>query len=164
MGVSTTHRINLSMWILIYSFSDTYYVWAACDFISLWYERNVFLLDKVHSTNLERFTWRFKCGTNWLFYGTIWLLIGTIWLGTMSTIWPWNRMTGYRHAPSRLPMNKLKSLLQKTRKVTLKSIRKNTPLSSEIHCYVKSTKGLHLNRYRSNCNSVEFLLKGQLQN
>ena len=31
MGVSTTHRINLSMWILIYSFSDTYYVWAACD-------------------------------------------------------------------------------------------------------------------------------------
>ena len=46
----------------------------------------------------------------------------------------WNEMTGYRHAPSRLPMNKLKSLLQKTRKVTLKSIRKNTPLSSEIHC------------------------------
>ena len=30
MGVSTTHRINLSMWILMYSFSDTYYVWAAC--------------------------------------------------------------------------------------------------------------------------------------
>ena len=30
MGVSKTHRINLSMWILIYSFSDTYYVWAAC--------------------------------------------------------------------------------------------------------------------------------------
>ena len=30
MGVSTTHRINLSMWILIYSFSDTYCVWAAC--------------------------------------------------------------------------------------------------------------------------------------
>ena len=29
--VSTTHGINLSMWILIYSFSDTYYVWAACD-------------------------------------------------------------------------------------------------------------------------------------
>ena len=71
------------------------------------------------------------------------------------------------HAPSRLPMNKLKSLLLKTRKVTLfvwKSIRKNTPLSSEIHCYVKNRKGLHLNRYRSNCNSVRFLLKGQLQN
>ena len=68
-------------------------------------------------------------------------------------------MTGYRHAPSRLPMNKLKSLLQKTRKVTLfewKSIRKNTPLSSEIHCYVKSRKGLHLNRYRSNSNSEVF--------
>ena len=30
MGVSTTPRINLSMWILIYSFSDTYYVWSAC--------------------------------------------------------------------------------------------------------------------------------------
>ena len=47
----------------------------------------------------------------------------------------WNDLTGYRHAPSRLPMNKLKSLLQKTRKVTLfvwKSIPKNTPLSSEI--------------------------------
>ena len=59
-------------------------------------------------------------------------------------------MTGYRHAPSRLPMNKLKSLLQKTRKVTFfvwKSIRKNTPLSSEIHCYVK----------RTNCNSARFL-------
>ena len=30
-----------------------------------------------------------------------------------------NEMTGYRHAPSTLPMNELKSLLQKTRKVTL---------------------------------------------
>ena len=41
-----------------------------------------------------------------------------------------------RHAPSRLQMKKLKSLLQKTRKVTLflwKSIRKNTPLSSELY-------------------------------
>ena len=134
--------------------------WIDYHFISLWYERNLFFLDKVHSTNLERFTWLFICATNWL-------LIGTIWLGTMSTILPWNKMTGYRHAPSRLPMNKLKSLLQKTRKVTLfvwKSIRKNTPLSSEIHCYVKSRKGLHLNRYRSNSNSVRFLLKGQLQN
>ena len=50
------------------------------------------------------------------------------------------------HTPSRVPMNKLKSLLQKTRKVTL-FVRK-TPLSSEIHCYVKNRKGLHLNRYR----------------
>ena len=40
----------------------------------------------------------------------------------------------------------------------------NTPLSSEIHCYIKNIKGLHLNRYRSNFNSVRFLLKGQLQN
>ena len=70
-------------------------------------------------------------------------------------------------APSRLPIKKLKSLLQKTRKVRLfvwKGIRKNTTLSSEIHCYVKNGKGLHLNRYRSNCNSIRFLLKGQLQN
>ena len=71
-------------------------------------------------------------------------------------------------APSRLPIKKkLKSLLQKTQKVTLfvwKGIRKNTPLSSKIHCYVKNRKGLHLNRYRSNCNSVRFLIKGQLQN
>ena len=42
IGVSTTHRIYLSMWILIYSFSDTYYVWAACGetsarlFINVW--------------------------------------------------------------------------------------------------------------------------------
>ena len=71
------------------------------------------------------------------------------------------------HAPSRLPTNKLKSLLQKTRIVTLfvwKNIRKNTPLSSEIHFYVKNRKGLHLNRHRSNCNSGRFLLQGQLQN
>ena len=70
-------------------------------------------------------------------------------------------------ANSRLPMKKIKSLLQKTRRVRVfvwKGIRKNTPLSSEIHCYVKNRKGLHLNRYRSNCNSVRFLLKGQLQN
>ena len=131
--------------------------------------RKFFLLDKVHSTNLERFTWLFICGmnwlfcgTNWLFHGTIWLLIGTIWLGTMSTIWPWNKITGYRHAPSRLPMSKLKSLLQKTRKVTLSVWKSNR--KSEIHCYVKNRKGLHFKRYRSNCNSVRFLLKGQLQN
>ena len=70
-------------------------------------------------------------------------------------------------APSRLPMKTLISLLQKTRKVRAfvwKSIRKNTPLSSKIHCYVKNRNGLDLNRYRSNCNSVRFLLKGQLQN
>ena len=37
MGVSTTYRIyNLSMWILIYSFSDTYYVWAACGSTGWW--------------------------------------------------------------------------------------------------------------------------------
>ena len=70
-------------------------------------------------------------------------------------------------ANSRLPMKKIKSLLQKTRKVRVfvkKGIRKNTPLSSKIHCYVQNTNGLDLNRYRSNCNSVRFLLKGQLQN
>ena len=44
-------------------------------------------------------------------------------------------------APSRLPMNKLKSLLKKTRKVRLfvwKGILKNTLLSSKIHCCVKN--------------------------
>ena len=42
-------------------------------------------------------------------------------------------------------MKKLKSLLQKTRKVRVfvwKGIRKNTPLSSKIHYYVKNS--LHL--------------------
>ena len=33
MGVSTTHRTNLSMWILIYSFSDTYYVYGGLWFL-----------------------------------------------------------------------------------------------------------------------------------
>ena len=70
-------------------------------------------------------------------------------------------------APSRLPMKKLKSLLQKTQKVRVfvwKGIRKNTTLSSKIHCYVINTTASDLNRYRSNSNSVRFLLKGQLQN
>ena len=70
-------------------------------------------------------------------------------------------------ANSRLPMKKIKSLLQKTRRVRVlvwKGVRKNTPSSSKIHCYVKNTNGLDLNRYRSNCNTVRFLLKGQLQN
>ena len=52
-------------------------------------------------------------------------------------------------ANSRLPMKKIKSLLQKTRKVRVfvwKGIRKNTPLSSKFHCYVKNTSGLDLNR------------------
>ena len=48
MGVSTTHRINLSesMWILIYSFSDTYYVWAACE-VSLIHEQHCFIGFKI---------------------------------------------------------------------------------------------------------------------
>ena len=65
-------------------------------------------------------------------------------------------------APSTLPMKKLKSLLKKTRKVRLfvwKGILKNTPLSSKIHCYVKNRNGLYLNRYRSNCKRVRFLLR-----
>ena len=40
-----------------------------------------------------------------------------------------------------------------------KGILKNTPLSSKIHCYVKNRNGLYLNRYRSNCKSVRFLLR-----
>ena len=31
-----TRRINLSMWTFIYSFSDTYYVLAACDLTDDW--------------------------------------------------------------------------------------------------------------------------------
>ena len=41
-----------------------------------------------------------------------------------------------------LPMKKLRSLLQKTRKVRVfvsKGIRKNTQLSSKFHSYVKTT-------------------------
>ena len=65
-------------------------------------------------------------------------------------------------APSRLPTKKIKSLFKKTRKLRLfvwKRILKNTPLSSKIHCYVKNRNGLYLNRYRSNCKSVRFLLR-----
>ena len=39
-------------------------LWIDYYFISSWYERKVFLLDKVHSTNLERFTRLFICGMN----------------------------------------------------------------------------------------------------
>ena len=59
-------------------------------------------------------------------------------------------------------MKKLKSLLKKTRKVRLfvwKGILKYTPLSSKIHCYVKNRNGSYLNRYRTNCKSVRFLLR-----
>ena len=65
-------------------------------------------------------------------------------------------------APNRLPIKKLKSLFKKTWKVRLfvwTRILKNTPLSSKIHCYVKNRNGLYLNRYRSNCKSVRFLLR-----
>ena len=52
-------------------------------------------------------------------------------------------------APSRLPVKKLKSLLQKTQKVRVfvwKGIWKNTQLLSKIHCYVNNPNGLDLNR------------------
>ena len=61
-------------------------------------------------------------------------------------------------------MKKLKSFIKKTRKVRLfvwKGILKNTPLSSNIHCYVKNRNGLYLKRYRSNCKSMRFLLRGK---
>ena len=51
-------------------------------------------------------------------------------------------------ANSRLPMKKIKSLSQKTRKVRVfvwKGIRKNTPLSSKVHCYIRNTNGLDFN-------------------
>ena len=38
-----------------------------------------------------------------------------------------------------------------------KGIRKNTPLSSKIHCYVNNPNGLHFNRYRNGCKSARFL-------
>ena len=59
-------------------------------------------------------------------------------------------------------MKKLKSLLKKTQKLRLfvwKGILKNTPLSFRIHCYVKNRNDLLLNRNRSNCKSVRFLLR-----
>ena len=72
-----------------------------------------------------------------------------------------NHFSRRGRAPSRLPMKRLKSLLKKTRIVRLfvwKGILKNTPLLSRIHCYFKNRNGLYLNRYRSNCKSVRFLL------
>ena len=56
-----------------------------------------------------------------------------------------NRLHSYSrrcYAPSRLPVKKLKSLLHKKRNVRVfvwKGIRKNTPWSSKIFGYVKST-------------------------
>ena len=68
--------------------------------------------------------------------------------------------------PYRYRYNKI-FVTENTRKVRVfvwKGIRENTALSSKIHCYVNNANGLDLNRYRSNYNSVRFLLKGQLQN
>ena len=71
-------------------------------------------------------------------------------------------------APSILPIKKLKSLLQKTRKVRLflygRAFGKIHYCRLKFIVTLKIEKGLHLNRYRSNCNSVRFLRKGQLQN
>ena len=75
-----------------------------------------------------------------------------------------NHFSRCGRAPSRLPMKNLKSLLKETRIVRLfvwKGILKNTPLSSKIHCYDENRNVLYLNRYRSNCKSVRFLLKGK---
>ena len=72
-----------------------------------------------------------------------------------------NHFSRRGRAPSRLPMKRLKSLLKITRIVRLcvwKGILKNTLLSSKIHCCFKNRNGLYLNRYRSNCKSVRFLL------
>ena len=74
-----------------------------------------------------------------------------------------------RHrAPSRPPIKKLESLLQKTRKVRLflygRAFGKIHYCRLKFIVTLKIEKGLHLNRYRSNCNSVRFLRKGQLQN
>ena len=72
-----------------------------------------------------------------------------------------NHFSRCGRAPTRLPMKKIKSLLKKTRIVRLfvwKGILKKTPLSSKIHCCFKNRNGSYLNRYRSNCKSVRFLL------
>ena len=72
-----------------------------------------------------------------------------------------NHFSRRGRAPTRLTMKKTKSLLKKTRIVRLfvwKGILKNTPLSSKIHCCFKNIDGSYLNRYRSNCKSVRFLL------
>ena len=62
MGVSTTHRINLSMWILIYSFSDTYYVWAACVYLSVnVFSTKVLTGDTIFYVSL----WRRDCHFTW---------------------------------------------------------------------------------------------------
>ena len=103
--------------------------WIDYYFISLWYERNVFLFHKVHPTNLERFIW-----TNWLFCGTNYFMERSdYWLERSDHGTKWQ--VTVMHLADRLPMNKLKSLLQKTQKVTLfvwKSIRKIH------HCRLKS--------------------------
>ena len=56
--------------------------------------------------------------------------------------------TSSQTGPTR-PMKKIKPMLQETRngRVFLwTGIRKNTPFSSKIHCYVKNTNRLDLNR------------------
>ena len=65
-------------------------------------------------------------------------------------------------APSRLIDEDIKIFVKGNTVVRLfvwKRILKNTPLSSTIHCYVKNRNGLYLNRYKSNCKSVRFLLR-----
>ena len=54
------------------------------------------------------------------------------------------------HAPSRLPVKKLRRLLHKERDVrefVWKGIRKNTTLSSKIYCYEKCANS-RLKRYK----------------
>ena len=61
-------------------------------------------------------------------------------------------------ANSRLPMKKIKSLLQTTRKVRVFAWK---VFGRKTHCRLKF---IGIKRYNSNCNNLKFLLKGQLQN
>ena len=54
------------------------------------------------------------------------------------------------HAPSRLPVKRLRRLLHKKREVRAfvwKGIRQNTPHSSKIYCYIKCANS-RLKRYK----------------
>ena len=61
-------------------------------------------------------------------------------------------------ANNRLPMKKIKPLLQKTRKVRVFAWK---VFGKKNHCRLKF---IDIKRYSSNCNNLKFLLKGQLQN
>ena len=65
------------------------------------------------------------------------------------------------HAPSRLPVKKLKRLLHKKREVRAfvwKGIRQNTPVSSKIYSYIKCANS-RLKRYKGK-NVISMFQRG----